>query len=73
MSKSMPSAPYACESKPLMHFAYLRGRADHRARRPPRLRAAMAPSAARAYFHGYYCHRWRRLPCGQLLWQEDRP
>jgi hypothetical protein len=62
--------PYACETKPLMHHAFLHGRADHRARRPPRPRAAMSPSAARAYFHGYHGHRWRRLPSGGLHWDE---
>jgi hypothetical protein len=65
------NAPYACASKPLMYYAYLNGRADHRALRPPRPRATMAPSAARAYFHGYHGHKWRRLPCGQLVWLEE--
>lgn len=67
------TVPYAFESKPLMHHGFLHGRADRRARRPPRPRALMAPSAARAYFHGYHGHKWRRLPCGQLIWLEDEP
>jgi len=65
------TVPYFLESKPLMHHGFLHGRADRRARRPPRLRSTMAPSAARAYFHGYLSHRWRRLPCGQLIWLEE--
>jgi len=68
MSKSTPSAPYARESKPLMHLAYLRGRADCRAGRPPRKRETMAPTAALAYYHGYRGDKWRRLPGGQLVW-----
>jgi hypothetical protein len=62
------NSPYDLESKPLMYHAYLHGRADFRAKRPARERANMAPMAARAYAHGYHGDKWRRTPCGQLVW-----
>ncbi len=65
-------APYDCEKNPLLYYSYLHGRADHRAGRPARQRALMSPTAARAYHHGYNGHKWRRLPCGQLVWEERR-
>ena len=66
------NAPYDCESNPLLYYSYLHGRADFRAKRPPRERANMAPMAARAYQHGYRGDKWRRTPCGQLVWVRTR-
>jgi hypothetical protein len=65
------NAPYSLEAVPLMHYAFLHGRADRRARRPPRLRSGMAMTAATAYFHGYHGDRWCRLPCGRVKWERD--
>ena len=31
----------------------------------------MAPMAARAYEHGFRGDKWRRTPCGQLVWVRD--
>ena len=66
------TAPYSLESKPLMYYGFLHGRADRRARRPPNPRSEMATSAATAYFHGYQGHSWRRLPSGGLIWDEGQ-
>ncbi len=59
--------PYST-ANPLIHGAYLAGKADRLAGRLPKPWDRMSPAAARAYYHGFHDDRWHRRPCGKVVW-----